>query len=228
MASIKPDATIREFQDFNKEVYGLPDDRNFSADGMLANIERFLMRGLKGIRKNDEEKIKTNLLISLSWFMSLMNQFHINIEREVWKRFPYICSYCASCPCVCKEKKVEQRQQIIIDETRQPKTIKDFQGMFEEIYPAKSRTIDHAGIHLAEELGEFAESVLVYRGAHQDDGMAKIISEASDLLSCCFGVFNSLQIDMADELSILFSENCHICKKAPCECSFQFVASFKS
>lgn len=228
MASLKPEATINEFQDFIEGVYGLSNDRYFSVDDMLTNIERFLMRGLKGIRKNNTEKTKTNLLISLSWFMSLMNQFHIDIEREVWKRFPYLCSYCASCPCVCKEKKVEQRQQVFIDEKRQPKTLKDFQEMFEKIYPDKSRTLEHAGIHLAEEVGEFEESVLGYRGAHQGDDFEKIMLEAADLISCFFGVFNSLQLDLAKELSILFFENCHVCKKMPCECSYQFIIGFKS
>ena len=56
---------------------------------MLTQIQRFAMKALKGIRKNDREKIKFNLIISFSWYASLMNQFHIKVEEEIWKRFPY-------------------------------------------------------------------------------------------------------------------------------------------
>jgi len=109
MVFVKRDTTIKEYQNFIKEVYGLPNDRYFSIWDMLTNVERFAMRGLKGIRKKDKERTKINLLVSLSWFMSMMNQFHIDIENEIWKRFPYLCSYCASCPCLCKEKKVKKK-----------------------------------------------------------------------------------------------------------------------
>ena len=74
MASIKRDTTITECQNFAREVYGLNNDRYFNIEDMLTQIQRFAMRGLKGIRKNSQEKIKTNLLVSFSWFMSLMNQ----------------------------------------------------------------------------------------------------------------------------------------------------------
>ncbi len=105
MASIKKDSTIREYQNFTNDVYGLNNDRYFSREDMLIQIQRFIMRALKGIRKDDQEKVKTNLLIAFSWFTSLINQWHLNLEDEIWQRFPYLCSYCASCPCACKEKR---------------------------------------------------------------------------------------------------------------------------
>jgi NTP pyrophosphatase (non-canonical NTP hydrolase) len=228
MAQVKPDTTIRQYQDFVKEVYGLPNDRYFSAWDMITNVERFATRGLKGIRKGDKERTKTNLLIALSWFTSLMNQLHIDIEEEVWKRFPYMCSYCASCPCSCKETRPEARQQVSWDEEKRPKTMKDFQEMFAKIYPAQARSLEHAGVHLAEEMGEFSESFLNYRGRHNDEDFENVVLEAADLFSCIMGVFNSLDINVAEELSLMFGENCHACKKAPCECNFVDVANFKS
>ena len=180
MASVQANTTINEYQNFVKEVYGLPNDRYFSVWDMITNVERFAMRGLKGIRKGDKEKTKINLLISLSWFTSMMNQLHINIENEVWERFPYLCSYCGSCPCVCKEEKVQERQKVPIDETKRPKTFEDFQNMFNKIYPAEKRTLEHAGIHLAEELGEFSEVMLNYRGSHKDEDFKKMLLEGRE------------------------------------------------
>ncbi len=228
MASIKEDTTIKEYQDFVKEVYGLSNDRYFGIWDMLANLERFTMRGLKGVRKEDKDKIKVNLLISFSWLMSMMNQLRINIEDEIWKRFPRVCSYCAQCPCSCKEKKIEKRQKSVVDENKRPKTLRYFQNMFSEIYPPETRTLEHAGIPLAEELGEFAESILIYRGTHKEDDFFKIPLEAADLFSCLMGVFNSFGVNVAKELSIMFSDNCHVCKNNPCKCSFEYIASFQS
>lgn len=228
MVFVKQNTTIKEYQDFIKAVYGLPNDRYFSYWDMLTNVGRFAMRGLKGIRKQDRSKAKINLLISLSWFMSIMNQFHINIENETWKRFPYLCSYCVSCPCFCKERKITKRQKVFIDNKKRPKTLKDFQNMFHKIYPPKTRTVEQAGIHMAEELGEFEEAILTYRGGHKETDFNNIPLEAADLFSCFMGVFNSLGLNAAKELSIMFSNNCHVCHNAPCTCSFEDIAGFKS
>lgn len=228
MASVKQNTTINEYQKFVQEVYGLPNDRFFSSWDMLTNIERFGTRGLKGIRKGNNDKTKINLLISFSWLTSMMNQFHIDFENEVWKRFPYLCSYCASCSCSCKKNKVEKRQKVFIDANKRPKTLEDFQNMFNKIYPPETRTLEHAGIHLAEEIGEFAEAILTYRGGHKEEDFNNIPLEAADLFSCFMGVFNSIGENMAKELSIIFFNNCHMCKNAPCTCSFETIAEFNS
>lgn len=228
MASVSKNVTIKEYQSFVQEVYGLPDDRQFSAWDMLSNVERFLMRGLKGIRKENKEKTKFNLIISTSWLMSLLNQLHIDIEEELWQRFPYVCSYCASCPCECKQKRPESRQHVPVDNAKRPKTFSDFQKMFREIYPPETRTLEHAGIHLAEEMGEVSEAILAYRSTRDDAGFKNVTLEIADLISCLIGVFNSMSVDLAEELSIHFADNCHVCHKSPCECSFNFIVNFKS
>ena len=228
MAAVKENTTIKEYQNFVKEVYGLSNDRYFSLWDMMSNVQRFMMRGLKGIRKNDKEKIKKNLLITSSWFMSMMSQLHIDIEDQVWKRFPYLCSYCGSCPCSCAERKIITRQNILIDEERRPKTMKEFQNMFNKIYPAEKRTTEQAGVHLAEEAGELSEALLTYRGRHEDKDFKNLELEAADFFSCVMSTFNSLNVNVSEELSKTFSNNCHVCKKAPCTCTFEEITNFES
>jgi len=228
MPSIDENSTLRQFQDFVEEVYSLPNDRHYSMGDMLSNYSRFNMRALKGIRKNDLEKAKANLLITLSWFCSIMNRLHIDLANEVWSNFPYKCTYCNSCPCICKEEKSDTRQSVQADSNKRPSTIREFQEMFQQIYPAEKRTLEHAAVHLAEELGEFSEAILVFRGSHGDDHFRGIAMEAADIFSCAMGVFNSLGVDVQKELSRIFSENCHVCKKAPCECTFDYVMNFRS
>src|SRR3989344_9432762 len=134
MAQVTPNTTIQEYQDFVREVYSVPNDRYYDTSNMLTNIQRFVMRGIKGIRKNDNGKITLNLLIAQSWFMSLMNRFHIPLEKTVWNRFPCMCSYCAQCPCVCKAQKIKARIHGALDAKNMPGTYEGFQAMFMKIY----------------------------------------------------------------------------------------------
>jgi NTP pyrophosphatase (non-canonical NTP hydrolase) len=228
MPSIKPDATITQLQSFIKDVYGVHNDRNFSTWEMISNVERFVMRAMKGVRKGDTDKIRYNLLISLGWFASLTNRMHIDLNDAVWKRFPHLCSYCASCPCSCKDVKDDMRENVPIDESKRPLTLSDFQKMFEHVYPSGERTLNHAGVHLAEEIGEFSESLLMYRGEHKNGHFEDVILEAADFFSHYFTMFNSMKMNLAEELSKMFSDNCHVCKKASCECEFSSIMKFKS
>ena len=191
MVTTFPDMAISQFQAFIKEVYFVPNERFYGSGEMVDNIQRFAMRGLKGIRKKDNEKTKNNLIVSLSWFMSLNNRLGIDIEKEIWERFPAVCSYCNSVPCACSVKRPENRLKVDIDETKRPKTMRGLQEMFDKIYPSSSRTLEHAGVHLAEELGEFSEAFWIFRASKSNIDLDQFALESADFLSCLLGVFNS-------------------------------------
>lgn len=220
--------SLSQFQNFINEVYSLPDDRLFSLSDLLSNQERFTMRALKGIRKGDKNKLKNNLLIAFSWLMAITNRFHINAEKAVWWRFPMVCSYCGKRPCSCKKIGLFKRVKIIRKKTLKPKNLSDFQKMFSLIYPPTSRTLTHAGVHLAEETGELSEAIHCFLGEHKMKQFEEIKNEIADVISCFFGVANSAKIDIAKEFGKMYYKNCHVCHKVPCVCNFSFVAKFKT
>ena len=228
MSSIHNKTSLREYQSFTEEIYGLSNARYFDTIDILNNVGKFAMRGMKGIRKNDKEKAENNFIISLSWFMSVMNQLRIDVEQEIWERFPFLCPYCATSPCTCKEKRAVERQKVVIDEIKRPKTIKELQNMFEVLYPPEDRTLAQAGIHLAEELGELSEAMFKHKGSRNNKDFTKVTLEAADVIACLMGVFNSLGTNLAEELTKRFSNNCHVCHDAPCSCNFTFITEFKS
>jgi NTP pyrophosphatase (non-canonical NTP hydrolase) len=228
MPSVPANAAINEFQKFIEEIYALPDDRLYSIPDLITQEQRFTMRALKGVRKGDIEKIKTNLLIALSWCMAIANRFHIDAETELWKRFPYLCSYCGQKICACRETRPDGRLKVKIDASLRPRAIKDFQTMFETIYPSKTRSIAQAGVHLAEETGEMNEAIHNYLGQHQQKQFDDIKLEIADFLSCLFGLANSAKLDVVKDLAVMFKENCHVCHKAPCICSFGEVAQLRT
>lgn len=220
--------SLARFQGFIEAVYGLPDNRLFSLSDLLANQQRFTMRALKGIRKGNREKLTYNLAIAFSWLVAVVNRLHIDIEGAVWRRFPSCCSYCGKRPCVCKALKAKRRVRILRFSSRRPKTLAALQGMFQKIYPAEGRTLAEAGVHLAEEMGEVSEAVHVFLGEHKEKQFKNVTDELADYVSCIMGVANSAEIDLAETLAHMFTNNCHICHKAPCACKFSFVANFDS
>ncbi|OGY21297.1 MAG: hypothetical protein A2126_02450 [Candidatus Woykebacteria bacterium GWB1_45_5] len=228
MVKILPSASLNEAQEAIQKIYGLPDDRLYSVWDLLSNQQRFAMRALKGIRQGDKRKVKLNLIISFCWILAIMNRLHINLEESVWQRFPYRCSYCGKCPCACKKNKVRKRIKFLPDGSKKPTSLTGLQNMFREIYPSSQRSLEHAGIHLAEELGELSESIHMFFGEHKESYFQKITVEATDFFSCIVGIANSANFDIAKELAHLFRNNCHVCHKAPCVCDFSLVAKFKS
>jgi NTP pyrophosphatase (non-canonical NTP hydrolase) len=186
------------------------------------------MRALKGIRQKDNKKLGLNLLISISWLMSITNRLHINVEEAVWQRFPGVCSYCGLQPCACEQLKPTTRVEIKKRKLLKPKTLKNLQEMFALIYPPTNRTLFEAGVHLAEETGEVSEAIHCFWGEHKKEQFERIENEIADWISCLFGVANSANIDVAGELAKMYYNNCHVCHQAPCVCNFSFVAKFKS
>jgi len=228
MFSFKKTGTLADFQKFVENVYATPDDRIYSIWDLLTQQQRFAMRALKGIRKGNKEKLISNLLISFSWLIAIVNRLHIDIEKEVWKRFPMLCSYCGHKPCVCKKIKPTARAQIKIDNTLKPKSLADFQDMFEQIYPENGRTLAEAGVHLAEEMGEVSEAIHNYLGQHLEKQFNDIKLEIADFISCIFGVANSAKFNVASELAKMYENNCHVCHQGPCVCRFSKVAQIKT
>lgn len=212
-----------------KKTYSVPDDRFYSLGDLLINQERFAMRALKGIRKNDKTRLKNNLAIAFSWMMTIGNRLHVDIEKVTYLRFPYSCSYCRKVPCRCKKNSKEIRKaEVRKNKYQKPLTLADFQGMFEIIYPSEKRTLADAGIHLAEEIGELSEAVLCYFGEHKKSQFEKIEMEIADYISCVFGIANSAKIKMSDELEKIFRHGCQVCHKVPYGCNFSFVGKYKS
>ncbi len=228
MASLSKDSSLPDYSEFIQRIYGMPNDRFYTLWDMLDNVQRFSMRCVKGIRKNNVEKTKHNAMIAFSWYTSLTNRLHINVDNAVWNRFPYLCSYCGEAPCVCQAEKVKARRKVVGKKSLKPRSVHDVQIMFARIYPPGTRTSEHAAIHLAEETGELSEAVHLYMSDRSKKYFKEVSIEAADYLSCIMGVLNSIGIDAGDELSRMFYNNCHDCHKLPCECTFRHVCNYRS
>lgn len=220
--------TLAQFQQCIHDIYSLPDDRQYSLTDLLVNQERFSMRVLKGIRKEDVQKATKNLLIAFSWTLGVCNRLHVAADDIVWRRFPMLCSYCGQKPCVCKVQKQTTRAKLVRYTSLRPDRLADFQEMFRQVYPPVVRSLADASVHLAEETGEVGEAAHWYLGEHKQAQFEQLEMELADWISCMFGAANSAGIDVASELEQMYTENCHVCHEAPCTCSFSTVGRFRS
>ncbi|MFA6006601.1 MAG: MazG-like family protein [Candidatus Paceibacterota bacterium] len=228
MASFLKNGSIADLQEFVSTVYGVSEDQKFSLFELVDNQAIFAMRAIKGIRKNDVEKLRINLLFSFSWVMSIANRLHIDASDMLWKRFPGCCSYCGKRPCICKSKHVETRVKGLHSIGKKPRTLAASQAELDAIYPKSDRTLDQAGIHLAEETGEFSEAVNQYYSIHDEKHLAKLEIEFADLISCMFDVANSAGINIAEEIAKVYHNNCATCHKPSCVCPFMSASEFES
>jgi NTP pyrophosphatase (non-canonical NTP hydrolase) len=105
--------------------------------------------------------------------------------------------------------------------------------MFSKIYPQREGSLFPAASHMAEEMGEVAEAVMMYRTVHSDDALSRVSLEFADLISCVLGVCNSIASAFPNEETILeeilkrmFANGCHACHGSPCTCAYSYVMTY--
>ena len=163
--------------------------------------------------------LKFNLLVAAAWLFALCSRLHIDLEEQLWQRYPYYCPYCGQLPCNCKDWK-GPRAKPIPPVKNKPETLAAMQQMLEEIYPAENRTLEHAGVHWAEELGELSEAWHLFEGTHKKKYFKQIEIETADYFTRFLTVANSTGFNFAEEFYKLIPGKCHVCGEKVCVCNF--------
>lgn len=198
----------------------------FSIDDMLSLQLRFTLRAIKGIRQGNKEKIVRYLPTAVSFFLSLMNRLHIDLTDALWKKFPGRCSYCGGTPCSCPSNKKRIKTKLASRGTK-PRTVAEFQTMFQKIYPKYEKDLLMAGIHLAEEAGEISEALHNYMGQHKPGDFPEIEKESADFASCFFTTASAAGIELAPLLASFTENGCRACGKSQCQCTFDYIIQFR-
>ncbi len=214
--------SLSDFQQLNRTIYLVENDRNYNAMDMVSRMKRYATRVLKAVRKDRPDTIPRDLCMGFSWAMALGNRFHLNLEEETWIRFPGVCPYCASIPCrgaACKTMSQERKRFESSIEDR-PTTLSRSQKMFREIYPFNS--LQDAAMHLAEETGEMGEAIEEFMGTHSPSLFIKIVEELVDVVTNQLAVASCIDVDLAVEMEKIFGRGCPEpgCLGVPCTCGF--------
>lgn len=217
---INEDSSLDEFQELNKEIYLVMNDRGYSLVEMFSRMHRHVTHILKAVRKENYEDMEYHLCMALSWAFAIANRFHINVSDEMWKRFPGLCPYCLSAPCACRERRKIRRKLAGKSNGKRPVSLSDWQEMFAKVYP---NLINVSAMHLAEEAGEVDEAIRNYGATRKDEWFKKVVEELIDLITNIFGVANCLKLSINISMAGYFANGCPGCHKWPCCCGYVTV-----
>ncbi|HTK33060.1 MAG TPA: hypothetical protein VL335_00730 [Candidatus Paceibacterota bacterium] len=209
--------TLRALQGTNELIYFQVNCRDYDPADMISRIQNYAGQILKCERKNKTLGLEHYLAMAQSWTFAFANHVDINIQTELWKRFPGVCPYCSLLPCDCKVRR-ETRAQELQPTRSQPTWARDFQTMLHEIYPAN--TFSDSAKHLAEEAIELNQAFTFYRGKHEGAMFSDIGEELIDVQSNLFAVASVNKIDLAAAFQEAFQSGCHRCHQLPCKCGF--------
>ncbi|MGH7782360.1 MAG: hypothetical protein ACREO5_00725 [Candidatus Binatia bacterium] len=175
-------------------------------------------------KRRDEYSVVDALCKALGWYFPLLAKLRVrSVEELVFRKFPYVCPYCRLAPhddTPCKRARGTMRtvdhpalrRHYEINREIRPITLREWQAMFQKIYP---RDLDDRGrsvIGLFEELGELAEAVRVF-----EQHPKYFAGEAADVFSYLMGIANELSVRMAQQ-DQPFSLNDEFIKRYPGLC----------
>lgn len=210
--------SLKGFQEFNRDVYRVQNDRNYSNPQMVSRMHRYSTRVQKAVRKDDTEHLHYWLCMAFSWSLALGNRFHLDLDDEMWKRFPGICPYCKDTRCSCHKQRPAERSRDLTAAIDRPKTLRGYQQMFAVIYG--HNTLRDAAEHLNEEIGEVDEAVEHYLGTHNPVLFEEIVIELVDAVTNMFAVATCMKLDLAVETEKVFKNGCPKCFDIPCKCGY--------
>lgn len=187
-------------------------------------------------RKKKREKFDMTdaLCKALGWYFPLLAKLQVrSVEELVFRKFPSVCPYCRKRPhqeVICKQIKGTERTLNHKDVVAafkanwpsRPKTLREWQKMFDEIYPRTLNDTGRSSLGLLEELGEFAEAIRVSERHPQ-----YFFGEAADIFSYLMGMANEHEMrELAEDRQFNFDEEylkrypglCMQCGSRVCVC----------
>ncbi len=226
--------------DWYKLVNSIYLERNFfrsidSIFGHLVEVSGGLSTALTRQWKMSDAT-ETFLAKSLGWWLALCGKIGVpNVEEMLWRKFPFVCSYCKENPHSAMKCR---RQALGTDEIdwkalkeigdknieNKPSALKEWQEMFAHLYANddSSEVLKIFG-RLQQELGEMAEAVRLIPVSR-----AYFMNEAVDVFAWIMRLANFEEMNRRESATIgvtleraMWDEypgSCKYCKSKPCKC----------
>ena len=227
-------ATLAAEQKLLLDMYGTV-NKSRSREYIFSYLARSVGYLSKSINAHQKEHV--HLARSLSWLLALSNKLDISLEASFVTKYPGVCPYCVTAPCVCYQthKKPYKPMPIgdVIDTlhykkdqytaTTGPQTLTSVQRTLQQIYPHNNAVVKYAGpafilLKLHEELAELHEAMSKF--AIGERKLIAVEEEAADVLawivaaaSACFPGEN-----LDDLLVGHYAKGCPVCTSVVCKC----------
>lgn len=223
-----------------KEIYPNTD---LSADYVMSHIfTRSAEIGRRLLRRQHSPSVDDHVIGSLSWILAISNMLEIDFKSSIVNRYPAVCSYCISKPCICDKTGMKASINGLISEKREDidqelywkrQTITndnptiDFNWIYNQItsiYPINRALIKRGaeGFVVSKMLEEGGELHRAYSQYYQrKTGLKSQISdEIADLTAWTISCWNisSRGTDLDAQFANRYAEGCPTCRRAPCAC----------
>jgi len=172
---------------------------------------------------------------AIAWWLALCGKVGIkSVEDLLWDKFPSVCPYCQHQPHkqeVCADKKAQNSGPPWSDLAtigagkKRPKTLREWQVMFNEIYPVTQQSeFAPSFARLYEELAELAEAVRVFSAVP-----GYFLSEAADVFAWLMNIQNIADekagrrnaqrgTKLQDDFAKAYPDACQDCGAFVCRC----------
>ena len=209
--------SITRLQKQNRQIYGLPNDRLYSVEDLLYYNQKFLFRYIAELEEKKSDAI-ISLAVSLSWFIALVNRYHLDLESELWKHYAYKCPKCLEIPCQCQRGDESPGQKTGRPPSLKPKNLRLWQEMFGKIYPQEK--INKINSRLLRSQDDLFYSYRFFAKERKKKYFREIERKSADYFALLLRAFNACDWDLSKILSKLFKNGCYVCHQTPCECNF--------
>lgn len=229
----------RRLDDWYKALNRTYWNRNFDRDPSSIFSHLVEVVGGLSLLASSKQKVgvdpEAHIAKATAWWMSLCGKVGVkSVESMLWDKFPGVCPYCQHIPHradICTERKAASARPAwdtlaeIGSKNERPARLREWQRMFSDIYQVQ-QTEEYGSnfARLAEELGELAEAVRVFRAQP-----GYFLSEAADVFAWLMHIQNlvdfkngvkSDQRGNAFEVAMAkaYPDGCKDCGKRICVC----------
>lgn len=226
--------SINEFQTYMAGLYGQVNSKR-TIDYLYGYLSRSVAYLGKNLAQNKVED--QHFMRALSWLFSVANYYDLKLQNCLFSRFPSICPYCLTSPCICFKTKKQPASFIpaykaskerverfsVFTNTNRDWSLSSATSTLAKIYPNNEIIWHHAGpwylvAKMQEEIGELHEAMSKF--ASGEKSISTIEEELADTFAWILSAWSitcpSRSLD--DAMVDYYYQGCAVCKKYPCIC----------
>lgn len=229
----KPE-TVAEIQDYLNNLYG---EVNKKRD--VEYIFSYLFRNVSYLSRSIPrgQNCVQNFIKTFSWLFAIANKLEINIQESYLKKYPEVCPYCITKPCVCsktnkkpvsyvQEWKIQEELGIKYNIAKSSNPSLSMDSLVEktnDLYPANTHIWKAAGptfhfFRLLEELGEVHEAYTSFcKGTKNKLEIENELADCFAWILSAWGIYY-LGESLQDSFITYYYNSCPVCSANPCNC----------
>lgn len=215
---MKKNLSLEDLQKITLIIYGIPDDQLYTVEDILYYGQKFALMADKFLESKNKKEAMENFTISLAWFLALMNRYHFELEKIVWKRYSFKCPFCLEIPCICEDNEMSIAKKTGRPSSRRPKTIFSWQEMVKKIYP--NENINDLLMRFLRKNDDLSYSFRLFLKEKQMKYFKEIETKSSDYFILFLRLFNAIDFDLNKKFYSMFNRGCYVCHRVPCVCNY--------